>query len=158
MGRRLGPELTEEEAMSLLGKLRSAYDDEAWCQKTKSIARKVAFAQRSFLVNLKSKALEIQGPILDSFGLSHDDEGMRSLECALVRSAMNSTKVRELLHVVRVAEQGGPNGMWVVNMEPDENDVEMWADSRAMESRTQYTKVDPFGPCRVNTHSCYSNP
>mmetsp|Transcript_60975 Transcript_60975/g.196454 ORF Transcript_60975/g.196454 Transcript_60975/m.196454 type:complete len:555 (-) Transcript_60975:339-2003(-) len=150
------PSYSQDEATAVLLDLKAAYDDESWVQQTMLLARKVAFEQRSFLVGLRSRVLEVQRPILEKYGFDADSEGLRSLECALVHAAMKSSRVDDLLQKVRVALQGGPNGMWTLNMDPEEPGF--WDDSRSMESRCFYTKEDPFGPKRVNTNSTYSNP
>mmetsp|Transcript_5990 Transcript_5990/g.14263 ORF Transcript_5990/g.14263 Transcript_5990/m.14263 type:complete len:556 (-) Transcript_5990:130-1797(-) len=145
---------TEEEAIALLREFCDAYEDEIWAKKTRELAKKAAFEQRSFLVSLRPRALEIQRVILEKHGLDGDEDGMRSLECGLVRAALKSREVKELLQKTRIALQGGPNGMWAVNMDQEAG---FWDDSLSMQSRSQYTKTDPF-PRRINTNSTYNIP
>mmetsp|Transcript_41715 Transcript_41715/g.120892 ORF Transcript_41715/g.120892 Transcript_41715/m.120892 type:complete len:557 (-) Transcript_41715:73-1743(-) len=149
------PEYAEDKALAVLGELKEAYEDSAWVQKTHELAKRVAFEQRSFLVGLRPKALEVQRPILEKHGLDPDSDGLRSLELGLVRAAAASQRVADALQSVRVALQGGPNGIWAVNMDAEAG---FWDDSCSMESRIQYTKMDPFGPRRVNTNSVYGIP
>eukprot|EP00411_Alexandrium_monilatum_P078660 CAMPEP_0175617354 /NCGR_PEP_ID=MMETSP0096-20121207/66352_1 /TAXON_ID=311494 /ORGANISM="Alexandrium monilatum, Strain CCMP3105" /LENGTH=516 /DNA_ID=CAMNT_0016922541 /DNA_START=108 /DNA_END=1655 /DNA_ORIENTATION=+ len=144
------PDFGEEQALVVLQELKKAYEDEAWVQRTRELARRVKFEQRAFLVSLRPKALEVQRPVLEKYGLDPDLDGLRSLELALVRAAMKSQRVADLLQGARVALQGGPNGMWAVNMDAEAG---FWDDSCSMQSRIQYTKQDPFGPRRVNTNS-----
>jgi len=148
-------EYNEERALALLGELKAAYEDDAWVQQVRTLAKKAAFEQRSFLLSLRPRALEVQRPILERHGLDPDADGLRSLECGLVHAALCSPRVDELLQGVRIAVQGGSNGMWAVNMDAEAG---FWDDSCSMQSRTQYTKSDPFGPRRVNTNSNYSVP
>lgn len=148
-------ECSEERALALLGELKAAYEDDAWVQQVRTLAKKAAFEQRSFLLSLRPRALEVQRPILERHGLDPDADGLRSLECGLVHAALCSPRVDELLQGVRIAVQGGSNGMWAVNMDAEAG---FWDDSCSMQSRTQYTKSDPFGPRRVNTNSNYSVP
>lgn len=156
---RLGPmdvvEYSEEQALKVLGELKAAYENDAWVQQTRVLAKRVAFEQRSFLVSLRPKALEVQRAILEKSGLDPDSDGLRSLELGLVQASLESRQVAELLQGVRVALQGGPNGMWAVNMDTEAG---FWDDSSSMQSRIQYTRSDPFGPRRVNTNSVYSIP
>jgi len=63
--------------------------------------------------------------------------------------AAKSTKVREKLKAVRVALQGGENGMWTINVE--QNPV--WSDSSSMQLRAVFTKSDPFGAAHINTNA-----
>mmetsp|Transcript_95271 Transcript_95271/g.296603 ORF Transcript_95271/g.296603 Transcript_95271/m.296603 type:complete len:554 (-) Transcript_95271:36-1697(-) len=149
------PELGEAQALSVLADLKLAYEDDAWIQKTRELAKRCSFEQRPFLVSLRPKALEVQRPILEKHDLDPDLDGLRNLEIALVRAAQDSSQVADLLQGVRMALQGGPNGMWAVNMDTEAG---FWDDSCSMQSRIQYTKADPFGPRRINTNSAYSIP
>lgn len=148
---RARPDLTEDEAMAVLNELLRAYESKEWLDITRATARQAAFEQRSFLLNLRQKAALLQRSILDAAGFRSGPEGLRDLECALVAASRASSSVRELLLTVRIALQGGPNGMWAVNMESD--DRGLWTDVNSMESRALYVKADPFGRDRVNTNS-----
>jgi hypothetical protein len=146
---------TEEDAVAILTKLKAAYETDSWVQTTRSIARRAAFEHRSFLVNLRPKALKIQASILEENGFEADADGIRKLECALVNVARGSPKVAALMTQVRMALHGGSNGMWAISIE--NYDAELWADSHSMESRATFVKEDPFGKGRVNTNSTYSD-
>jgi tetratricopeptide (TPR) repeat protein len=146
---------TEEDAIEILTKLKAIYDADSWVQTTRSLARRVAFEHRSFLVNLRPKALQVQAAILEEYGFEPDAEGIRKLECAIVNVARRSSKVADVLTSVRVALHGGVNGMWAISG-MENHDGELWADSHSMQSRVSFTKEDPFGPGRVNTNSTYS--
>jgi len=143
--------LSEQQATEVLTQLLDVYESEAFVQKTRVMAKRANFEQRAFLVNLRPAALEVQKPVLEAWGFPADGEGMRRLECSVVNAALQSTEVSSLLRRVREAQQGGPNGMWAVNME--HNGVELWADCHSLQSLSKYIKADPLGPDRKNTNS-----
>jgi len=140
---------TEDEAITILSDLQRAYEEPGFVQSSKDIARQSAFEQRAFLVNLRPKALAAQRPVLEAHGYRGDAQGMRELECSIVNVAKTSDRVKEKLKLVRMAMQGGENGMWAINIERDGQ----WSDTRGMELRAQLTKSDPFGRSRINTNS-----
>jgi len=152
------PEISEQEAREALSELKRAYEEEAFAQSVRQLAKRVAFEQRAFLVNLRALALEVQRPILEARGFDGDVEGLRRLEAAVlgaVARAEAPAVLRELLLACRVAQQGGPNGvMWTMNMEANEG--ELWADCHSLQSWSSYVKADPFGPGRKNTNSVVS--
>ncbi|CAE8630605.1 unnamed protein product, partial [Polarella glacialis] len=63
-------DFSEEQAMSVLEDLQRAYEAESWVQTVRTIARKAAFEQRPFLLNLRSHAMAVQQPILQALGFS----------------------------------------------------------------------------------------
>lgn len=152
-GPRSWPSLSEEEAVEILQLLREAFESVDWLEITRSAARQTGFEQRAFLVSIRQKALLFQRHVLEAQNLAVDNDGVRQLECALVNVARTSPRVTELLRAARVALHGGPNGMWAINVEPD--DYERWSDVRSMQTRSLYIKADPFGPDRINTNSAH---
>eukprot|EP00438_Fugacium_kawagutii_P015493 Skav232954 [mRNA] locus=scaffold1860:180732:182324:+ [translate_table: standard] len=140
---------TETQAMDVLSDLQEAYEQESFLRTSREVARRAAFEQRSFLVSLKPKALEVQKPILRRLGYSTDSAGMRDLETAIIQVAKKSAKVKEKLRSARMAIQGGENGMWTINVEQHST----WSDSNSMQLRAVLTKSDPFGPAHVNTNA-----
>lgn len=146
------PEYSEEEATAVLQELKRAYEEPAFVQQVRAVAKRAAFEQRAFLVRLRPLALEVQRPVLKARGFSPDAQGLQWLECAVISAALKSTAVSDLLRSVRIAQQGGPNGMWAVHMEPDE-EAAAFADSSSMQCKSTYLKADPFGPGRKNTNS-----
>jgi len=145
------PSYTEEEARAALEELRQAYEEEGFTKKIRDLAKRVGFDQRAFLVNLKSIALQVQKPILEARGFDPDADGLRRLECAITWAAAKSPELQALMMTTRIALQGGPNGIWAVNMEPAE--VEMWADCHSFTALSKYIKADPINPERKNTNS-----
>ena len=150
LGRGERPEVSEEEALAILQELKAAYEEASWVQTARTVAKKVAFEHRAFLVALRVPALEVQRPVLEARGFEPSQAGLRRLEQTLARAAAGSELVRGLLRDVRVAQQGGANGMWAVNMEADAGH---WDDSNSIQCWAQYVKADPFGPDRRNTKS-----
>ncbi|CAJ1383189.1 unnamed protein product [Effrenium voratum] len=140
--------LTEIQALDILSDLQEAYEDPQFLKVSREVARQAGFDQRSFLVKLRPRALERQKPLLRRLGYPADFAGMRDLEAAVIHAA-KSTKVREKLKAVRVALQGGENGMWTINVE--QNPV--WSDSSSMQLRAVFTKSDPFGAAHINTNA-----
>ncbi|CAE8686479.1 unnamed protein product [Polarella glacialis] len=143
-------DFSEEEAMGVLEDLQRAYEAESWVQTVRTLARKAAFEQRSFLLNLRSHAMSVQRPILQALGFSGDAQGLKKLECSIISCSRKSNRVCEKLKIVRMALQGGPNSMWAINVEAEGMP---WTDVNCMQSRALYTKDDPFGPNRINTKS-----
>jgi len=141
---------TEEEAMEILSDLQMAYEEKNFVKMNREIARQSAFEQRTFLVNLRPKALVAQTPILRRLGYSENTEGLRQLETSLIDCARKSERVKEKLKLVRIALQGGANGMWAINVE---SDAPAWSDSQSMQLRSIFEKADPFGARRVNTNA-----
>lgn len=141
---------TEEEAMEILSDLQMAYEEKNFVKMNREIARQSAFEQRTFLVNLRPKALVAQTPILRRLGYSENTEGLRQLETSLIDCARKSERVKEKLKLVRIALQGGANGMWAINVETD---APAWSDSQSMQLRSIFEKADPFGARRVNTNA-----
>jgi len=140
---------TETQALDILSDLQEAYEEESFVKISGEVARRAAFEQRSFLVNLKSKALEVQKPILRRLGYPADSTGMKDLETAIIQVAKKSAKVKDRLKAARMALQGGENGMWTINVEQHPQ----WSDSNMMQLRAVLTKSDPFGPAHVNTNA-----
>eukprot|EP00933_Yihiella_yeosuensis_P028088 TRINITY_DN21901_c0_g1_i1.p1 TRINITY_DN21901_c0_g1~~TRINITY_DN21901_c0_g1_i1.p1 ORF type:complete len:264 (-),score=71.97 TRINITY_DN21901_c0_g1_i1:130-921(-) len=143
----------EEEAFEILSNLQKLYEEDSWVQTCKAVARAANFEQQSFLLNLRPRALEIQKPVLEALGYEPTLEGLQKLEASMVQCARRSKKIEAKLLDVRIALQGGANGMWAINVEDD--DAGQQFDVNGMESRARYTKVDPFGPGRVNTNSVF---
>eukprot|EP00434_Breviolum_minutum_P039274 symbB.v1.2.034871.t1/scaffold4340.1/size40954/2 len=140
---------TETQALDILSDLQEAYEHATFLRISGEVARKAAFDQRSFLVNLKPKALEVQKPILRRLGFPGDSAGMRDLETAIIQVAKKAAKVKEKLKATRIALQGGENGMWTINVEQHPQ----WSDSNSMQLRADLTKSDPFGAAHVNTNA-----
>ena len=140
---------TETQALDILSDLQEAYEEESFVKISGEVARRAAFEQRSFLVSLKPKALEVQKPILRRLGYPGDSTGMRDLETAIIQVAKKSQKVKEKLKSSRMALQGGENGMWTINVEQHPP----WSDSNSMQLRAVLTKSDPFGAAHVNTNA-----
>lgn len=140
---------TETQALDILSDLQEAYEEESFLKTSGEVARRAAFDQRSFLVSLKPKALEVQKPILRRLGYPGDSTGMRDLETAIIQVAKKSEKVKDKLKATRMALQGGENGMWTINVEQHPP----WSDSNSMQLRAVLTKSDPFGPAHVNTNA-----
>lgn len=141
---------TEEEAIEILTDLRLVYEEKSFVKMNREIARQAAFEQRTFLVNLRPKALAAQTPILRRLGYPVSIEGIQQLETSLIDCARKSERVKEELKLTRIALQGGANGMWAINVEADNP---AWSDSQSMELRSMFEKTDPFGPRRVNTNA-----
>lgn len=144
------PEYSEQEAEAALLELKRAYEAEDFVQRARDLAKRVAFEQRPFLLNLRALALEVQRPILEARQFDGDAEGLRQLECALVSAAARSPRLRQLLREVRETQQGGPNGMWAINM--DTNEVDEVFDCSSIQSWSNYMQADPF-PGRKNTNA-----
>jgi len=140
---------TELQALDILSDMQAAYEAPSFVKVSIEVARQSAFDQRSFLVNLRAHALDVQKPILRRLGYPTDMQGVRDLESAIIHTARQSTKVQEKLKMVRVALQGGENGMWTINVEQNP----WWSDSNSMQLRALFTKSDPFGPAHVNTNA-----
>jgi len=143
------PLYTEIQAMDILSDLQKAYESPSFVKAAAEIARQSAFEQRSFLMSLRPKALEVQKPILRRLGLPVDSQGLRDLEAALVNTARQAPAVKEKLRMVRMAQQGGDNGMWTINVEQNP----WWSDSNSMQLRAVFTKSDPFGAAHINTNA-----
>ncbi|CAE7939500.1 hypothetical protein AK812_SmicGene38938 [Symbiodinium microadriaticum] len=143
------PLYTEIQAIDILSDLQKAYESPSFVKAAAEIARQSAFEQRSFLMNLRPKALELQKPILRRLGLPVDSQGLRDLEAALINTARQAPAVREKLRMVRMAQQGGDNGMWTINVEQNP----WWSDSNSMQLRAVFTKSDPFGAAHINTNA-----
>ncbi|CAE7251562.1 unnamed protein product [Symbiodinium natans] len=140
---------TEIQAMDILSDLQKAYESPGFVKAASEIAKQSAYDQRSFLMNLRSKAMEVQRPILRRLGLATDAQGLRDLEAALVNTARQAPSVQEKLRMVRMAQQGGENGMWTINVEQNP----WWSDSNSMQLRAVFTKSDPFGAAHINTNA-----
>jgi len=151
-----GPEkikdLSEAEALSVLEDLQQLYETDSFIQTAQKVARKSGFEQRSFLVNLQKKTAALQKPILQATGYEVDEMSISKLECSIVIAAIKSKQVAERLELVRMAMQGGPNGMWAINVE---SQGDTWDDSLSMQSRANFMQADPFGNERKNTNSVY---
>jgi len=145
--------LSEGVTADILADLLRAYQQEEWLQTTTMLAKRARFELRTFIFNLRPYAREMQKPVLEAHGFAPDDSGMLKLETAIVKASQGSQNLQDLLREVRVALYGGPNGMWTIQMEAD--DQEKLIDGSSMETRAHFLQKDPFGRCHINTTSTY---
>eukprot|EP00812_Abedinium_dasypus_P009967 NODE_3618_length_763_cov_327.135593.p1 GENE.NODE_3618_length_763_cov_327.135593~~NODE_3618_length_763_cov_327.135593.p1 ORF type:complete len:188 (+),score=68.68 NODE_3618_length_763_cov_327.135593:3-566(+) len=148
------PVLTEERAAPILRDLKAGYEDPAWAKRSRELARQCHFEHRSFLINLRSLAFEVQKPILLDHGFEASQKGLRRLEVSLLQLVKKSADLDQQLQSVRRALLGGDDSMYTINLEGSE----ILDETTGKQLRSLYMQSDPFGGHGVNTNAVIHDP